>query len=112
MVVPPTLTHGSRTAELGQRKTEPSQALLLFSFVAGAGIATALAAVTGSGRSFERRPNPPRPVGRPIQGDRRQRPLPGAGAAGHRPEGGPRLRHAGRRAHHEGEGEGQGEERA
>jgi hypothetical protein len=56
MVVPPTLTHGSRTAELGQRKTEPSQALLLFSFVAGAGIATALAAATASGPFAGMRP--------------------------------------------------------
>ena len=46
MVVPPTLTHGSRMAELGQRKTEPSHALLLFSFVAGAGIATTAATTT------------------------------------------------------------------
>jgi hypothetical protein len=43
-------------AELGQRKTEPSHALLLFSFVAGAGIATALAAATASGPFAGMRP--------------------------------------------------------
>jgi hypothetical protein len=56
MVVPPNLTHASPTVESGQKKAEPSQALLLFAFIAGAGIATALAATTASGPFAGMRP--------------------------------------------------------